>query len=219
MKFVEKVEVECKGCHKKEFVNPSRAKNYQCCSKVCMGTFKRKEHNVACTECGKTFRQRPDRLKRKRRLGFFCSHGCQGKYKQKVYKGLGNPNYKAIFKDSDGYPLQYLPKIGRVKEHIYVTTTTLGINKVPSGHHVHHRDCNIFNNKPENLAILPASDHKWIHKQFGNATLWAFMNNKVSYDQLVEWSNDKERCKLLLVNLINQKETYACTSKNKETTS
>jgi hypothetical protein len=182
-----------------------------------MGLGMKKEHNVSCTECGKTFRQRPDRLKRKRRLGFFCSHECQGKYKQKVYKGVGNPNYKAIFKDSDGYPLQYLPQIGRVKEHIYVATTTLGINKIPEGYHVHHRDCNVFNNDPSNLAILSVSDHKWIHKYFGNATLWAFMNNKVSYEQLIEWSNDKDKCKLLLLNLKNQKEDYA--NKNQEVTS
>jgi hypothetical protein len=206
MKLVQKIEVECKGCHKKEFVNPSRAIKYKYCSKFCMGICTRKEHNVSCTECGKTFRQRPDRLKRKRRLGFFCSYNCQGKYKQKVYKGAGNPNYKAVFKDSDGYPLQYLPQIGRVKEHRYIAITTLDIDNIPKGYHIHHRDCNVFNNNPDNLAILSISDHKWIHKQFGNATLWAFMNNKVSYNQLVEWSNDKEKCKLLLLNLINQKE-------------
>ena len=208
MKTSKKIKVECKGCHKVEYVTPSRAEKYVCCSKSCMGLYKRKEHNVSCTECNKTFRQRPDRLKRKRIHGFFCSHKCQGDYKKKIYKGENNPNYKAVFKDSSGYPLQYLPQIGRVKEHIYVTTITLGIDKVPKGHHVHHRDCNVFNNEPENLAILSASDHRWIHKQFGNATLWAFINNKVSYEQLVEWSNDKEKCKLLLLNLLNQKEQY-----------
>lgn len=212
MRVCQKVEVECKGCHKKESVNPSRAKNYVCCSKSCMGLYKTKEHNVSCTECGKTFRQRPDRLKRNRKLGFFCSHSCQGKYKKKAYKGESNPNYRAAFKDYDGYPLQYLPQIGRIKEHTYVTITTLGIDKVPSGHHVHHRDCNVFNNDPENLAVLSISDHKWLHKQFGNATLWAFSKNKVRYDDLVSWSNDPERCKLLLLNLLNQKEQYA--SKN-----
>jgi len=198
--------VKCKVCQKEESVNPSRAEKYKYCSRECMGKDHQKEHNVTCTECGKTFRQRPDRLKRKRTLGFFCSHECQGKYKKKVYKGEGNPNYKAIYKDSDGYPLQYIPQIGRVKEHIYVTLQTLGINKLPEGYHVHHLDCNVFNNSPENLAVLSISDHIWLHKQFGNATLWAFANKKVTYEQLIEWSNDKEKCKLLLLNLLNQKQ-------------
>lgn len=206
--------VECKICKKKETVHLSRAIKYKYCSRECMGKDKQKEHNVSCTQCGKTFRQRPDRLKRKRTLGFFCSHECQGKYKQKIYKGSGNPNYKAIYKDSNGYPLQYLPQIGRVKEHIYVATSFLEINKIPKGYHVHHRDCNVFNNDIENLAVLSISDHKWLHKQFGNATLWALMNSKISYNELIEWSNDKEKCKLLLVNLINQKESNEFKSKS-----
>jgi endogenous inhibitor of DNA gyrase (YacG/DUF329 family) len=206
--------VNCKTCKKEELVSLSRSKKYKYCSRECMGIDHQKEHNVTCKECGKTFRQRPDRLKKERKLGFFCSKSCSNSYKKRVYLGEGNPNFKASYVDFDGYPLQHIPQIGRVKEHIYVTTTTLGIDKIHKGYHVHHRDCNVFNNEPENLAVLSVSDHQWIHKQFGNATLWAFMNKKVSYDQLVEWSNDKDKCKLLLVNLINQKETNEFKSKN-----
>jgi len=75
---------------------------------------------------------------------------------------------------------------------------------VPEGYCIHHRDCNIYNNDPSNLALLTNSDHRWIHKQYGNATLWAFCNNKVSLEDLISWSNNPERAKNLLTKSIQE---------------
>lgn len=83
----------------------------------------------------------------------------------------------------------------------------LGIDKIPEGHCVHHRDCNVDNNDKENLVILSNSDHRWIHKQYGSSTLWAYYYNKVTLIELVEWSNDKDRAKRLIpLNIIGQKD-------------
>jgi len=205
MKNSLKIEVTCNYCGKIENVNPSRAVKYKYCSRKCSGIGSLKEHNVNCAECGKSFRQRPDRLKRKRIFGFFCSNNCQGQFKKNVYKGEGNPNFKSTFKDNDGYPLQYIPQIGRIKEHLYVTLKYLNIQKIPKNYHIHHRDCNVFNNSPENLAVLTSSDHKFIHKNFGNACLWALQNNKIDVDTLCEWSREPIKSKTILeTSLINQ---------------
>ena len=83
----------------------------------------------------------------------------------------------------------------------------LNIDKIPENFCVHHRDCNIDNNDIENLVILNGSDHRWIHKNFGNATLWAYYNDKVSLMELCSWCRDSERArKILPLNIIIQKE-------------
>lgn len=107
--------------------------------------------------------------------------------------------------DHDGYRLIHSQTFGREKIHIAVAKEILGLTKIPKGYHVHHRDANYLNNDPENLCLLNLSDHRWVHSQFGSATLWAYMKNKVSLEQLVDWSNDKERAiKILPTNLFNQ---------------
>lgn len=201
--------VKCKICNKEEKIPPSRQKSYVTCSLKCYSAYRKRNtiNNCTCTHCKKEFHIKPSVIKRyNRNMGTFCSRKCCTEYKKSYYKGDVNPNYRGKQYDSDGYRVNHYPKLGRIKEHHYVTFTILEIKQLPKGYCVHHKDCNIYNNTPKNLCLLSSSDHRWIHKQFGNATLWAFENNKVTYDQLVEWSNDKEKCKLLLLNLINQKE-------------
>ncbi len=92
-----------------------------------------------------------------------------------------------------------------MKTHHAVTFEILAINKIPKGYSVHHRDCNHLNNDKDNLVLLSRSDHQWLHKQYGNATLWAYMNNKVKLEDLISWSNDKERAiNLLQLNITQQ---------------
>lgn len=56
------------------------------------------------------------------------------------------------------------------------------------------------------LALLSWSDHRWLHKNFGNATLWAYINNKVTLDEICSWCRDSEKAKILLqTNIITQK--------------
>jgi hypothetical protein len=93
----------------------------------------------------------------------------------------------------------------KIKLHIAVACEILNLGSIPKGYHVHHRDCDVLNNCPDNLALLRLSDHVWLHKQFGNATLWAFMHGKISFASLVEWSDDRQRAeRLLSVNIIDQ---------------
>ena len=118
-------------------------------------------------------------------MGIFCTMECSTEYKKEFYKGKNNPNYKGKQYDSDGYRINHYPKIGRMREHKYVVLNYLNINEIAENYVIHHRDCNIYNNVPENLVILSSSDHRWLHKQYGNATLWAFMNNKVELNELI----------------------------------
>lgn len=127
----------------------------------------------------------------------YCSKVCQATDFKQRYKGINNPNYnKNSDRDYDGYKLTY--KDGRQALHKSVSLEVLNIKQIPIGYQIHHRDCNINNNLPENLCVLSASDHRWLHKQFGNATLWAYCNNKISLEELCSWSTDPEKTKYLL---------------------
>lgn len=150
---------------------------------------------------------KPSQLSRyKRTLGTFCSVNCAAIHRKTAQLGDKNSNYKGKNTDSDGYKI-YTPKagcigsenyLGKMKLHQAVCCEALGIKKMPKGVHVHHRDCNILNNTPENLCVMTASDHKWLHKQFGIASLWALMNGKVYTEMLASWSDDPARAEFLL---------------------
>ena len=92
-----------------------------------------------------------------------------------------------------------------MKLHQAICCEILGVNRIGSGLHVHHRDCDVRNNEAENLSILSVSDHRWLHKQFGNATLWAYFHGKVDKNSLISWSDDKGRAdRLLDLSVLNQ---------------
>lgn len=200
--------VKCEICNKEEKVSLSRIKNYKTCSHKC-SSIRRKNMtpmNCECTNCNKKFHIKKSQIKKyNRNMGIFCSMKCSTEYKKEYYLGKNNPNYRGRQYDQDGYRINHYPKTGREKEHRYVARTYLGLNKIPKGLIVHHRDCNIYNNIPENLVLLNSSDHRWLHKQFGNATLWAFCQDKIELESLISWSNDPEKTERLLpLNLIKQ---------------
>lgn len=202
---MEKICVVCKNTFKRYGKQAEKAKT---CSKECLGVLLSGELNTVCTQCNKKFHLKESQKKRyKRTHGYFCSTKCVADFRKEKYLGESNPNFrKQVDRCTDGYKLAYSPRFGRIKLHHKVVFETLNISKLPSGMCVHHRDCNVDNNSPENLVLLSFSDHKWLHHQFGNATLWAFLNNKISEEILITWSNDKERAKKLLnLNILNQK--------------
>lgn len=123
--------------------------------------------------------------------------------------GENNPNFRNVKFDSDGYCVAVMtegPFQGKaMKVHKAVTLATLDLHKIARGFHIHHRDCNLNNNSPENLVILTISDHKWIHKQYGSATLYAYCVGLVDLETVVSWSNDLSRARRILqLNLLNQ---------------
>lgn len=94
---------------------------------------------------------------------------------------------------------------GRIAEHKAVVFEVLDINTIPKNCQIHHRDCNPLNNMPENLVLLSNSDHRWLHHQFGNATLYAYYYGKVSLDALCDWSNNPSKARTLLnLNILQQ---------------
>jgi len=191
--------VRCGICEKEEMVPPSRAKRYATCSKSCMG--KRAAVNLdtkvelTCKSCGKRFRVKQSYGPKTK----FCSRVCLGKDFSERYKSEGNPNYKALSVDSDGYPLRKgrLDRIDKV--HIAVACEVLGISAIPKGYQVHHKDGDVFNNEPENLAVITTSEHRWLHHQFGLAVLKAWGKGEVSLDQLIRWSDNPIKAERLLV--------------------
>ena len=211
------VNINCKHCSKEFSVRPCKAETAKYCSKECKWAFNNwsSEPNTVCTQCDKEFHLKPSAKKRyKRTHGYFCSNICVSNFRSSgVYSGAKNPNYKKGL-DHDGYKrleAEHCNRLGfgiGMKLHQAVCCEVLGIKKITKGFHVHHRDCDILNNVPENLVILSISDHKWLHKQFGNATLWAHYHKKVSTNTLVSWSDDKERAlRLLDINVTMQANT------------
>jgi len=194
--------VKCLICNKEVDVLPSRAKKFKTCSKECMGLMFRSKNNTTCEQCGKEFHLKP--VRKKRSNNNFCSIGCHASWKSENQRGSNNPNFRNRQYDNDGYRVIHTPTYGSMKEHKVVVMEILG--DIPEGFVIHHRDCNPLNNVPENLSVMCPKDHRWIHKQFGNATLYAYYYNKIDKVSLISWSNDKDRAERLLdVNILNQK--------------
>lgn len=201
----------CQLCGKEFDVLPARKDSAKYCSRECADhpSVKHAAPNTECSFCGKMFHMKESQKRRyKRTLGFYCSLACSGSSRIEAYAGSRNPNFKNRNVDHDGYRL-YVPVAHktltggrRMKLHTAICLEVAGLKNIPKGFHIHHRDCDILNNAPENLAVLSASDHKWLHKQFGNATLWAFTHGKVALEDLVSWSDDPSRAEILLLQSI-----------------
>jgi hypothetical protein len=204
------IKLICNNCNNEYEVINSRKNKSKFCSRKCSDLSKKAKPNQKCDYCGDSFHLKESAVKRyNRKMGIFCSMKCSSNYKKEYFLGKNNPNYRGRQYDSDGYRINHYPKKGRMREHKYIVTKYLSIDEIPKNHCIHHRDCNIYNNKPENLVILSNSDHRWLHKQYGNATLWAFMNNKITLEELILWSNDPKKAKKLLpLNIKKQKNEY-----------
>lgn len=194
----------CLVCAKPFSVIRARATTAKYCCIECRDIGLKKAPNQTCSVCGTAFHLKKSGFERyNRTLGVFCSNTCLAKAKQSAYKGENNPNFKNRNVDQDGYRV-FTPQASflfghkRMKVHQAICCEILGISKLPKGFHIHHRDCDVLNNDADNLVVLSVSDHKWLHKQFGNATLWAYCNEKCSEADLLTWSDDPERARQLL---------------------
>jgi len=192
------ISINCVCCGNTFTVNNGRKNTAKFCSRVCSDTHPRTKNFANCINCGKKFGLKRSAVAKNK--WNCCSLECNSMHRKKFVAGENNPNYKGKNVDSDGYRIS-IPEVNgiRVKLHRYNAYKSLGLKSVPSGFHVHHRDCDVLNNDPCNLSIMTMSDHNWLHKQFGNATLWAFMREKISIDELKSWSDNPERAERLLI--------------------
>jgi hypothetical protein len=194
----------CKHCGEGFTVPAGRAETARFCSRACADAHPKPHHMVRCRECGSLFQQKKSQAERNKIWGSFCSDECSSKARSRLTAGELNPNWRGRNFDSDGYRI-YTPAaslglgLGRIKVHHAQTFLKLGIKKLPAGTHVHHRDCDQLNNSPKNLVLMTISDHKWLHKQYGTATLRAVAHGLLSADEAASWSDDPLRALSLLV--------------------
>lgn len=192
-------ELSCVNCGSNYYKVPCLVAKSRFCSRDCQRAFHgwNNTPNASCGGCGKEMHVKPSKLAKMVHQPC-CSRSCLANFRSGKYTGNKNPNFKARVLNHDGYRLSAPYASGfpsHIKEsllHKAVAARALGVSKI-KGFHVHHRDCDVLNNQPENLAVLGSSDHKWIHKQFGNATLWALMKGKLTDVEMSKWSDNPTR--------------------------
>ena len=98
------VDVKCDYCGKTFKKKKSYIKKHNFCSRKCYGEFRKiyyvgeKVHNSKprntyyCANCNKEIQMLESTARYKKNI--FCSKQCRFEYDSKVYKGVGNPNYK-----------------------------------------------------------------------------------------------------------------------------
>lgn len=185
-----KVKVKCCICGKEEYVFQCRAKSYKTCSKECRD---KHLHNInnqlkpkVCPVCGQTFMVKPSQWDRR----LCCSIDCLSKWKAEKEKGDENGNSlerkvaKGLIKRTD------LEKRGDY--HQKVVKKFFGIKKIPSGYHVHHKDCNHQNNELTNLVVLPTDVHMLVHRHFGTVLLEALHTGRITREEFFHICNDKQ---------------------------
>lgn len=203
---------DCLICGVEFNIPKTREHTAKYCSRACSDKAPRKKNMVNCAECGKSFPLKRSQAERSKYWGNFCSTDCNSNFRKRATIGEGNPNFKGRNYDEDGYRI-YTPAaslglgLGRIKVHHATSFTYLGMNSLPKGYHIHHKDCDVLNNDEHNLQLISNNDHKWIHKEFGSATLWAVEKGLVEIITVVSWSSDPIRAEFLLKsNLKTQKE-------------
>ena len=190
MKSTEKVEVKCAICGKVEYVFPSRAKRYKTCSIKCMGAHNRiynKQLIKTCPYCGKEFKVKPSHFERRK----YCSIECMRSDLPRKYAGSGNPNYKGLSVNSDGYQVE--KNNSKYTIHRETVKNVLNIKCIPSSLVVHHKDGNKHSNDPRNLILLTHKQHAWLHKNIGNFAFKALYSNKLTVDEILSWVEDKHQ--------------------------
>lgn len=203
--------LQCKICGKDFKIPRCRELTAKYCSKKCSDKKEHTQNLVNCRECGKEFHRKQSHQNRRIVHGNFCGTECAGAFKSRHCIGENNSNYRGRNYDFDGYRI-FSPAaslklgFGKIKIHHAVVFQVLEIKKLPKGMHVHHKDCNVENNNPENLLLMLNSDHRWLHKQYGSATLAAYESGKINVNDIASWSDDHVKAKfLLLLNVIEQK--------------
>lgn len=197
----------CLVCGEEYKAAGKQAELRRTCSRACLSKYKQAEAETKCTQCEKMFHMKEHQRKRyKRTQGYFCSKVCSNLYKRSSYQGEANPNNKYKTDYGNGYCLSH-SKYGKIAIHKLLTLEFLELEQIPEGYVIHHRDCNKSNNNLDNLVLITNSDHCWLHKNFGNASLKAYCEGLVDLPTLSSWCKDSSKAEALLpLNLISQKQ-------------
>lgn len=197
MKSVDKIKVVCAECGKIEYVTPSRARKYLCCSVNCLGRYNSKRYSkhisLKCPICGKMYECMRSKIEHHRTCG---DAECRREWKSIISKGENNPNYKTVEdllmkKSANGEKhdkSRYL-YLHIIKEHFKLKS----LRDIPKGYVIHHKDGNHENNDIENLIMLPKSAHRLIHTVFGNVLINALHSGKIDRDVFFGICNDEQK--------------------------
>ena len=192
-----KVYVKCAECGKEEYVTPSRAKKYCCCSVECLGKYNSKRYNkkieLICPICGTKYFCKKSAQKHHRTCG---SVECRSKWLTANRKGKNNSNYRKIEVELMKLSV-YGDKHDKSKttyQHVVKEILNLpSVKNIPKGYVIHHKDANHMNNNPENLVVLPKTAHRLVHTYFGNVLIKALHTNKITREEFFKCCNDEER--------------------------
>lgn len=193
----EKIRVVCAWCGKVEYVRPSRAKRYKCCSQVCLGKYNSKRYSMrvtlTCPICGKTYECKQSKINHHRTCG---AEECRTAWKKQINSGKGNPRYKSVESILMSQST-HMPKVHDQSRTIYqhVVKEILGLTSVknlPKGYVIHHKDANHSNNDPHNLVVLPKAPHRLIHSIFGNALIRALHTGRITRKTFRKICNDEQ---------------------------
>lgn len=205
-----KIEVKCAYCGKIEYVNPSRAKKYKCCSVDCLGKYNSirysKKVTLTCPICGKEYECKQSKIHQHRTCG---DKNCRHEWLSKTRTGEGNIRYKTVnslLKENcscNNHEKSRLIYMHVVKEQFRLSSIT----RLPKGYVIHHKDGNHDNNLPENLILIDKSTHSLIHRYFGNVLINALHTNKISRGFFFSLCNDVQKefyLNIIDINITNQ---------------
>lgn len=205
-----KIEVTCAECGKKEFVNPSRAKKYICCSRSCLGKHNSKKYSkkvkLICPICGKEYECKQSKIHQHRTCG---KKECRKNWLKKTRIGSGNNNYKSV---NDLLKENNCKNIHDKSKSIYMHVVKEQFNlssiiKLPKGYVIHHKDGNHENNVPENLVLINKSTHSLIHRYFGNVLIRCLHSGIITKETFFSLCNEEEKnfyLQIIDVNITNQ---------------
>lgn len=151
-----KANTKCKICNKKFYARPSFLKRgwglY--CSRIChhWGMIKPRRR-FSCFTCGKDVFIVHSKIQKSKSGKFFCDKSCQTRWRNKVFSGVRNKNWK----DGSQIYRRKLLNSQKIKRCVLCRQHNLRVLAV------HHVDQNRKNQKLENLEWLCHNCHYLVH--------------------------------------------------------
>lgn len=195
--LTKRVKVECAECHKVEYVAPSRARKYKCCSVECLAKYNAKRYSqkveLICPICGDKYQVKRSKVCFHKTCG---KKECRHEWLSRTRKGKNNSNYRKVELDMMEQGINQRDHGKSKTEYLHVVKSVLKLNsvtKMPKGYVIHHKDANHFNNMPTNLVVLPKTAHRLIHTWFGNVLINALHTEKINRETFFTICNEEQR--------------------------